>query len=293
MTGQLEVGVVVLTMGSRREKLRKALASLSRQVGVHLDVVVAVNGDTAVEAPEGMRVLLNGSNLGIPAGRNRGAELVEGEFIFFLDDDSWLLSNTFLADAAAILRTDDSLGMIQPRIVDPDRRGEEPTRWIPRLRKGQPERSSEAFSVLETAVLLRRDTFDATGGWPDEFFYGHEGIELAWRVWDAGRRVEYRGDLEVAHPVVDPYRHRERHYFSARNRVWLARRCLRWPFSWAYVTTWTLHHLVRALPENAGRVWWEGWWDGWSEGPFSAGRRRKLRWATHLKMALHGRPPVV
>ena len=293
MSAPVTVGAVILTMGNRREELQRALGSLVSQQGVELDAVVVVNGSDPVEVPEGVRVHPLGDNLGIPAGRNAGVAQVSGEYIFFLDDDSWLLSDTFLSDAIGMLRTDPTLGMIQPRIIDPDRRGEEPRRWIPRLRKGDPARSSEVFSVLETAVVLPRSTFDATGGWPDEFFYAHEGIELAWRVWDLGQRVEYRGDLHVAHPVVPTTRHREFHYMNARNRVWLARRCLHWPFSWLYVSAWTLQHLIRDLPETDDRVWWDGWGDGWSERPWAGARRKKLKWSTHWRMAVHGRPPVV
>lgn len=293
MSAPVTVGAVILTMGNRREELQRALGSLVSQQGIELDAVVVVNGSDPVEVPEGVRVHRIGENLGIPAGRNAGVAQVSGEYIFFLDDDSWLLSDTFLSDAIGMLRADPTLGMIQPRIIDPDRRGEEPRRWIPRLRKGDPARSSEVFSVLETAVVLPRSTFDATGGWPDEFFYAHEGIELAWRVWDLGQRVEYRGDLSVAHPVIDQSRHRELHYMNARNRVWLARRCLHWPFSWLYVSAWTLQHLIRDLPETDDRVWWDGWGDGWSERPWAGARRKKLKWSTHWRMAVHGRPPVV
>lgn len=287
-------GAVVLTMGNRPVELAAALDSLVAQEGVTLDAVVIVNGTRDVEVPDGVRMCVMGENLGIPAGRNAGAELVDGEYIFFLDDDSWLPSTTFLADCVAKLQADATLGLIQPRIIDPDRPGEEPRRWIPRIRKGHPARSSEVFSVLETAVVLPRATFDATGGWPSEFRYAHEGIELAWRVWDAGKRVEYRGDLHVAHPVVPTTRHREFHYMNARNRVWLARRCLRWPFSWLYVLTWTFHHLLRDLPEHSDRVWWNGWMDGWTERPWQGVKRpKKLKWSTIATMTAHGRPPVV
>lgn len=293
MSGGHRFGAVVLTMGNRPKELARALASLVAQERVELDAVVVVNGSVDVEAPNGVRVVPLGENVGIPAGRNAGADLVDGEFIFFLDDDSWLPSTTFLADAAEKLLADQSLGLIQPRIIDPDRRGQEPRRWIPRLRKGSPGRSSEVFSVLETAVVLPRHVYDATGGWPGEFYYAHEGIELAWRVWDQGKRVEYRADLQVAHPVVMPTRHQEFHYMNARNRVWLARRCLRWPFSWAYVASWTMQHIISDLPEHADQVWWKGWMDGWTERPWVEKRRRKLKWRTLARMARHGRPPVI
>ncbi len=293
-TQQPSFGVVILTMAGRPKRLKQAIASVLKQQGVSLDPVVLVNGSGEVEVPEGVRVHHAGENLGIPAGRNLGAKQVSGEYIFFLDDDSWLPSDTFLADIAARMAADPSLGMVQPRIIDPKRRGEEPRRWIPRLRKGDAGRSSEVFSVLETALVLPRATFDATGGWAGEFFYAHEGIELAWRVWDQGQRVEYQADLEVAHPVVEATRHAEFYYMNARNRVWLARRNLPWPISWAYVGVWTLRHAARRMPQPENGMWWKGWREGWRHRPWStATRPKKLTWATVARMTRHGRPPII
>lgn len=289
----ISYGVVVLTMGNRPDELTRAVDSVLGQQGVELDVVVLVNGKSVGPVDPRARVHVVGENIGIPAGRNRGAEQVQGEFILFLDDDSWLVSTTMLAQIAERMRLDPTLGMVQPRIIDPDRRGEEPTRWIPRLRKGDPARSSEVFSVLETALVLPRSTYEATGGWPGEFWYAHEGIELAWRVWDIGQRVEYQADLQVAHPVVYPSRHVEFYYMNARNRIWLARRCLRWPLSHTYVTVWTLRHVVRRLPEHENKVWWQGWKDGWTHRPWKLTEPKKLGWRTPWRMARHGRPPVV
>ena len=146
--------------------------------------------------------------------------------LFFLDDDA------FLPDARGSWPTDAAcwpqrpeLGLIQPRVVDPTGRVS-PRRWIPRIRKGDPAHSSNVFSCWEGAVLMPRAVFDATGGWADPFFYAHEGIELAWRVWDTGHVAWYAGDLEAGHPVIDPARHAYYYRLNARNRVWLARRNL-------------------------------------------------------------------
>src|SRR5699024_4792858 len=106
--------------------------------------------------------------------------------------------------------------------------------------------------------------FDECGGWPAPFWYAHEGIELAWRVWDAGYIVWYMGDLAVAHPVIDPRRHDEYFYMNARTRVWLARRNLPWPFSWAYVGSWTLVQCLRwANRPHQLKAWMDGWRAGW------------------------------
>ncbi len=286
--------VIVLTMGERPEALARALESVTDQRGVQTDVVVVGNGWNPVDLPDGVKSVHLRKNAGIPAGRNAGVGHVSGEYLLFLDDDSWLIGTDFLRQTWERLTADDALGMIQPRIVDPSRPGEEPSRWIPRMRKGSPSRSSPVFSVLETAVVLPRSVFDGTGGWPEIFFYAHEGIELAWRVWDQGRRVEYHGDLRVGHPVVEPTRHESYLYFNARNRVWLARRCLPWPLSWIYVCNWTTVQVLRCRDGQSLRFWMRGWRDGWRRTPWRSGERPELlKTTTMLTMARRGRPPVV
>jgi GT2 family glycosyltransferase len=288
--GRPTVGVVSLTQGNRPDDLARGLASLAAQQGVKLDVIVVGNGWAPTGLPPRTKSLHLNENLGIPAGRNRGAEEVGGEFIFFLDDDASIPSPTFLADAIAKLRADPSIGLLQPRVVDPSG-VENPRRWIPRMRKGDPSHSSNVFSVWEGATLLPRTVFDATGGWAEPFFYAHEGIELAWRVWDQGLRVLYSGDLIANHPAVDPARHDFYYRLNARNRVWLAKRNLPWALVPFYVASWTGVQLLRSLRRPAGlRSWFEGWRTGWRENP---GGRRSIKWVTVWRMTRSGRPPLV
>jgi GT2 family glycosyltransferase len=214
---------------------------------------------------------------------------VTGDLLFFLDDDAALPDPGFLAEVARRFSADPRLGLLQPR-VDPAGAGEAPRRWTPRLRVGDRHRSSAAFSVWEGAVAVRRRAFDSAGGWPAPFFYAHEGIELAWRIWDAGCTVRYAGDLAVEHPVITPTRHRDFYRLNARNRVWLARRNLPWVLGVPYVASWTALQVLRSArsPGTLG-PWFRGWWEGWRT---DCGPRRPLRWGTVARMARHGRPPV-
>jgi GT2 family glycosyltransferase len=288
------VGVVVLTMGRRPDELARGIRSVLDQRGVNVDVVCVGNGWDPATAepplPPRVRTLHLPENLGIPAGRNRGVPEVAGDVLFFLDDDAFLPSPDFLRDGCRLLADRPELGLVQPRVVDPTGL-ESPRRWIPRIRKGDPAHSSDVFSCWEGAVLMPRAVFDATGGWADPFFYAHEGIELAWRVWETGHRAWYAGDLEAAHPVIDPARHSYYYRLNARNRVWLARRnlpALLVPF---YVGSWTAIQVLRwARNPAALRAWFGGWRAGWREHP---GERRPMRWRTVWRMTLAGRPPVV
>jgi GT2 family glycosyltransferase len=284
------IAVVCLTMGTRPDDLARGLASLAAQRGVSLDIVVVGNGWMPVGLPAGVHALGLPENLGIPAGRNRGVSEVVGEYLFFLDDDANIPSPTFLADAVAVLGGDPTIGMLQPRVTDPSGVGD-PTRWIPRIRKGDPAVSSNVFSVWEGATLLPREVFDRTGGWAEPFFYAHEGIELAWRVWDGGERAFYDGGLVANHPAISPMRHVDYFRLNARNRVWLAKRNLPWVLVPLYVGSWTGIQLLRSIRRPAGlRAWFGGWAEGWRTNP---GGRRPMRWSTVWRMTRAGRPPIV
>lgn len=289
-TREPTIGVVVLTQGTRPADLDRGIRSVIAQRGVSLDIVCVGNGWEPTGLPDAVKTVALPENLGIPAGRNRGVEHVQGEYLFFLDDDASIPSETFLADAVRILTADRGIGLLQPRVVDPSGRTS-PGRWTPRIRKGSAEHSSNVFSVWEGAVILPRAVFDATGGWAEPFFYAHEGIELAWRVWDAGRRSWYAGDLIANHPVIQPTRHADYHRLNARNRVWLARRNLPAVLVPLYVGSWTAIQVLRSVRNPSGlKAWFRGWREGWSSDP---GPRRPIRWGTVWRMTLAGRPPVI
>lgn len=284
------VGVVVLTQGTRPDDLDRGIRSILAQQGVHLEIVCVGNGWQPTGLPPTVRSLGLPANLGIPAGRNRGVSQVSGEYLFFLDDDASIPDPHFLIDAIGKLRDDPTIGLLQPRVTDPTGQTP-PTRWIPRIRKGEATESGNVFSVWEGAVILPRAVFDATGGWAEPFFYAHEGIELAWRVWDQGLRSWYAGDLEANHPVIKPTRHSQYYRLNARNRVWLARRNLPALFVPLYVGSWTAIQVLRwARNRPALAAWFGGWREGWTTDP---GERRPMKARTVLRMTLAGRPPIV
>jgi len=282
-------GVVVLTMGTRPEDLARGLASLLAQRDVQTDIVVVGNSWDPVDLPSGVRGLHLPENVGIPAGRNAGVPHVTGEYLFFLDDDAWLPDNRFLASVAERFAADPSLGLIQPRIVDPTG-VPSPRRWVPRLRVGNPYESGPATALAETAVAMPRDVLEQVGGWPDEFFYAHEGVDLVWRVWDAGRVPWYAADLVAHHPVIDPARHDVYYRLNARNRVWLARRNLPVVLEPVYVGTWVGLTVARVHDRESLAAWFDGLREGLRTRPAD---RRPMAWRTVWRMARAGRPPVI
>lgn len=282
-------GAVVLTMGTRPVEFPRALDSLLSQREVDLDVVVVGNGWEPSGLPERVRVVALPENVGIPEGRNVGARNVNGDILFFFDDDAYLPQDDVLARLGEVFARDPRVGFAQPRAVDPDGLPS-PRRWVPRLRTGDPLRSGTVAMVWEGVFAIRRDVFERAGGWPGHFFYGHEGIELAWRVWDQGCTGYYAADVVVNHPATSPTRHVEFWRNNARNRVWVARRNLPAPLVPLYLATWVVLTLVRVHRPAALAAWFAGFGAGLAGGH---GERKPIRWRTVLRMTLAGRPPIV
>jgi GT2 family glycosyltransferase len=276
-------------MGTRPDDLRRGLESVLAQEGVVTDVVVVGNGWEPTGLPDGVRSHHLPANVGIPAGRNAGVPDVVGELLFFLDDDASLAAPDTLLRFARIFAERPEVGLIQPQVADPSGRPA-PGRWVPRLRAGDHARPGPATSLWEGAVAIRRPVFDEAGGWPALYFYAHEGIELCWRVWDAGWVPWYAGDIVVHHPVIDPRRHVEFWHLNARNRVLLARRNLPAPLRPAYTGSWALITALRVRDREARTAWRQGFREGWRMDP---GDRRPMRWSTVWAMTRAGRPPVV
>ncbi|WP_306420601.1 glycosyltransferase family A protein [Arthrobacter sp. JCM 19049] len=71
------------------------------------------NGWDPERIPASIRTLFLPENLGIPAGRNAGVPMVSGEFLCFLDDDSWFLEDNFLTSAIERFRLHPGMGLLQ------------------------------------------------------------------------------------------------------------------------------------------------------------------------------------
>ena len=228
-------------------------------------------------------------NVGIPAGRNRGVEASTGELILFLDDDGYYDSTDLGAHLRDRFTADPKLGIVSFRVRDPEG-GPGERRHVPRLRAGDPLRSSEVTTFLGGACAVRRAVFDAAGGLPEDFFYAHEETDLAWQALNAGYHIVYDADCVMFHPAVAPTRHAMFYRLNARNRVWLARRNLPWPVAFTYLAVWIGMTVARERKLASLRPWFGGFREGWRK---PAGPRRPISWRTVWRMTRLGRPPVI
>jgi GT2 family glycosyltransferase len=286
----MKISIVILTMGNRAAEVARAIESTGplREAGAEL--VVVGNGADPPPVPEGVVTMRLEQNAGVAGGRNAGVRECTGDVVLFLDDDGWYPEPAALGEhVAGRFGADPGLAVLSFRVLDPD--GGTGARWhVPRLRVGDPGRSSVVTTFAGGACAIRRSAFLEAGGLPDAFFFGHEETDLSWRLIELGYRIEYDAAAEMCHPPVSNARHPAWYRTEARNRVWLARRNLAWPVAVVYLGDWMVLTLLRERSATALRAWFAGFAEGWKLNP---GPREPISLRAMWRLTKAGRPPVI
>jgi GT2 family glycosyltransferase len=285
----VKLSCVILTRGDRPAELDRAIESTAAMRADGAEVLVVGNGADVPPVPPGVRTLRLASNVGVPAGRNAGVAECSGDVVLFLDDDAWYPDPGLAEHVSRRFAADPVLAVLSFQVIGPA--GEQAGRWhVPRLRVGDPGRSAQATTFSGGACAIRRSAYLEAGGQPGLFFFGHEEIEMAWRLIDLGYRIEYDAGARMCHPPVPNSRHANWYRMDGRNRVLLARRNLPWLLAGSFLMNWFLVTLLRERSAAAARAWLSGFAEGWRMEP---GERRVISVRAAWRMTRLGRPPVI
>lgn len=285
----MKLSCVIITMGTRPAELQRAIASTQQMREQGVQLVLIGNGADLPSVPSDVTTVRLPENLGVAGGRNAGVEASTGDVIIFLDDDGWFTDPGLADHVADRFAADPKLAVLAFRVIDPT--GGTGVRWhVPRLRAGDPGRSSPVTTFVGAGFAARRSAYLEAGGLPAEFFFAHEETDLAWQLIDRGYTLEYDADARMCHPPVSNARHDIWYRYDGRNRVLLARRNLPWLLGAVYLFDWLALTAIRERSPGALRTWLSGFAEGWRMDP---GRRRPISMRTAWRMTRAGRPPIV
>jgi GT2 family glycosyltransferase len=212
-----EVTTIVLNYNGAH-LLPDCLSTLRQQDWPALDVLVVDNGSLddspAVVAAHGARWHPLGENLGFSRANNRAAEQARGDFLFFVNNDM-RFTPTCVRILAQVLRDDGSLFAVDPTQLnwDGSRIIHGRTRFVPGTFKTTVvppygvEYAAPSSGVMEVpwgcagSLMVRRDRFEALGGFDPTFFIDFEDTDLCWRAWRRGWRTLYVPEAVLYHKV--------------------------------------------------------------------------------------------
>ena len=297
---------VVLTRGDRPTALSAAVASLraSRSTGL---IVVVLNGpldDATIELADGATIELadgladglsdrgvivveSAENLGVPGGRDLGFESTRTPLVGFLDDDARLVSTDSLGSVVEQFATHHSLGAMSLRLVDED--GNTSRRHVPRRGAGGADQSGPVVTFLGGASIIRRSAYLTAGRYWADLVYGHEELDLAWRLIEHDYSIRYEADISVYHPHTEISRHADGWWRTGRNRVLIARRNLPVPIMVVHSLAWLGIGTLRAPGGPCRRRYVGGWFGAWRVTV----DRDPMSWSTLRRLRRLGRFPIV
>lgn len=234
---------VIIANYKSDEYLKNCIDSLHKSIGgdVFFDVVV-VNNDKEADLSEAenmpaVKVVHSSENRGFGAASNMGVRNSRGEFLFFLNPDTEVISKN-VHELIEDLEQDAGLGMVGAGLVLPDGKRQEWSAgtevslmriiannlgFIKDRSIWESEGKVLAHWVAGTALIIRRDLFEEVGGFDEGFFMYFEDVDLAKRVRNAGKKVAVYPHFKVLHHGGVSYRNesgknQKKHYYASQDR---------------------------------------------------------------------------
>ena len=161
-----------------------------------------------------VKIVRHLNNLGFAEGYNRALESVEADYLILLNNDTRVLSPTWVKHLVELSSKDPDIAAVSCKMVsmgDHSCLDSVGVMGIPFWRgfigigmeecdRGQYDRDGlEPFSFSGGAALIKRAAFAEVGGFDDRFFMYNEDVDLSWRLRLLGYRVVYAPEATVAH----------------------------------------------------------------------------------------------
>jgi GT2 family glycosyltransferase len=187
--------------------LSECLESLLQTDYHNLEIIVVDNASTdgspdliSLNFPQ-VKLLENSQNYGYAGGCNRGAEIADGDYIVFLNNDT-IQDSKWISPLVDFLNLNPKVAAVQPKILNfYDREKFDYAGaaggWLDILGfpfargrvfndqekdKGQYNKIRPVFWTSGTAFMIRKFDFESAGRFDESFFAHQEEIDLCWRL---------------------------------------------------------------------------------------------------------------
>ncbi len=193
-----------------------------------LDVVVVDNASTdgsterAKRAQPSVRVISNPVNRGFAAAANQGVRDTSAPFVLLLNPDAEITGGS-LASLLKVAADRADVGILGPMVRNPDGSIQPSARKVPGLMDAlghaflgpfvPDNRFSRSYTLAEwdrsserevewvsgCAMLIRREAFEAVGGFDEGYFMYVEDVDICTRLRQTGWSVLFSPEIEVVH----------------------------------------------------------------------------------------------
>lgn len=151
-----------------------------------------------------IQYIVHDKNLGVAGGRNFLIKRAKGDFLLVLDDDVVFEKDNAIETAASLFSQqrfiENNTAIITLNIFYYDTNERQPSAFPHKDIDNYKDKPwFLTYYFTGAAHLMKRDLFDKTGFYPEDFFYGMEEYDLSYRVLDSGYTLAYDNSIKVLH----------------------------------------------------------------------------------------------
>lgn len=221
---------IIIVSWNTRDITRDCLASVRKWMGHMPHEVILVDNASSDgsadmvrrEFPE-VRLIANAENVGFGRANNQAMRVARGDFFFLLNSDT-LLVDPSLERFVELFASQPDVGIAGCRLLNEDRTTQSSCGRFPSLRvafveelmlykflsrRAQGElllggywphdRARDVDAVWGAAMLVRRELFEATGGFDERIFMYGEDLDWCMRAHALGWRVRFQPECAIVH----------------------------------------------------------------------------------------------
>jgi N-acetylglucosaminyl-diphospho-decaprenol L-rhamnosyltransferase len=211
----MDISFIIVNFRSRQFLKRCINSIVSKMADFPFEIIV-VNNDREIldgmPALPSLKIIEHNENNGFARAANIGAEKSQGEFLFFLNSDTEIVTANM--QELKNFFNDHSLGAAAPRLISPDGSfqewscGNEITFFETLLNnlgyiRSKPfwssEKTQEVDWISGAAFLIRKDVFNKIGKFDENFFMYFEDVDISRRVRKAGKKIKIIPHFKVLH----------------------------------------------------------------------------------------------
>lgn len=225
---------IIIPTRQRRETLEVTLAALRAQTEQRFETIVVADGaDQELSELPDVRVLQQ-DHAGPGVARNRGVRASERPLILFIGDDMVPRPDFVSRHLARHRREPDNEVAVLGRVVwHPSVPLNRLHRWLDwsgalfdyRVLDAEEDQEAGFGRFYSSNVSLKRELFQAAGGFDPDFVFDYEDLDFGWRLGEHGMRLLYEPAAVTEHLHAYDWSAVQRRYESraAAERLMMAK----------------------------------------------------------------------
>lgn len=267
---------IIILNYNRREDILYTLKNIkSKNTGGSDFEVILIDQDSTDGSQDAIKkefpdvtLYCSAKNLGVAGGRNKGAELAQGEILVFIDDDAHFNTVNAIEKIDYLFKQDEKIGIIGFRVLNSDGGVRD---WVYNsLNKKNSMKPFYTQQFVGCGHAIRANLFQKVGGYSEELFFWGEEIEFCLKTFrDTHYHIIYHPSIEVVHRVSMNSRYHwksKRTAFKSRNRFVLLNNYFpkTSPFYYIFYVYFFVGYLIRSIQYKALKFFINGFCESFS-----------------------------